>query len=526
MNANTLPPMNGAESLVRTLVANGVEVCFTNPGTSEMHFVAALDRVDGMRCVLGLFEGVVTGAADGYYRMADKPASHAAASRARLSATDSPTCTTRRRRGRAIVNIVGEHAPLPHRTRRAAHGRHRGHRARRCRTGCAPRAVVERHRRATVRGRRRSRARRAGQIATLILPADTAWSEGGEPWSRQRAERRAATVAEDAIRSRCRARAASAARRAAARRLACASQRSTGRPHRREDRLPPAVANMHSARIERGAGRVADRARAIQRRPGAHAARRTCADVVLAGAKPPVAFFAYPDKPCMLTPPDCDVHDARRRAPTTSPARSKRSPMRLDARTTRAGARRAGCAPGAADGPAHARRHRAGDSAHAAGERDRRRRSRSPPGRGFGVPTANARAARLAAASSAARSASACPPRRAQRSARPVARCSCLEGDGSAMYTLQSLWTMAREGLDVNDADLRQPLVPDPARRAATRRRRQAGPQGANDMLTLDRPHLDWVALARGHGVDAGRVEDLDQLRVRCAPRSARRGLT
>ena len=67
--------MNGAESLVRTMVAGGVDVCFTNPGTSEMHFVAALDRVDGMRCVLCLFEGVTSGAADGYYRMTDRPAS-------------------------------------------------------------------------------------------------------------------------------------------------------------------------------------------------------------------------------------------------------------------------------------------------------------------------------------------------------------------------------------------------------------------------------------------------------------------
>ena len=66
--------MNGAESLVRTLVACGVEVCFSNPGTSEMHFVAALDKVEGMRPVLALFEGVATGAADGYGRMADKPA--------------------------------------------------------------------------------------------------------------------------------------------------------------------------------------------------------------------------------------------------------------------------------------------------------------------------------------------------------------------------------------------------------------------------------------------------------------------
>ena len=72
--ASNGPGMNGAESLLRTLVASGVEVCFANPGTSEMHFVSAIDRVDGMRPVLGLFEGVVTGMADGYARMAERPA--------------------------------------------------------------------------------------------------------------------------------------------------------------------------------------------------------------------------------------------------------------------------------------------------------------------------------------------------------------------------------------------------------------------------------------------------------------------
>ena len=66
--------MNGAESLVRTLIASGVEVCFANPGTSEIHFVAALDKTSGMRAILCLFEGVATGAADGYGRMAEKPA--------------------------------------------------------------------------------------------------------------------------------------------------------------------------------------------------------------------------------------------------------------------------------------------------------------------------------------------------------------------------------------------------------------------------------------------------------------------
>src|SRR5262249_55126396 len=92
--------MNGAESLVRTLIASGVTVCFTNPGTSEMHFVAALDKVPGMRCVLGLFEGVVTGAADGYYRMLGRPASTLLHLGPGL-ANGLATCTTPRRQTRA-----------------------------------------------------------------------------------------------------------------------------------------------------------------------------------------------------------------------------------------------------------------------------------------------------------------------------------------------------------------------------------------------------------------------------------------
>ena len=101
--------MNGAESLIRTLIAGGVETCFTNPGTSEMHIVGALDRVTEMRCVLGLFEGVVTGAADGYARMAEKPActllhlgpglANGVANLHNASRAQVP-----------IVNIVGQHA--------------------------------------------------------------------------------------------------------------------------------------------------------------------------------------------------------------------------------------------------------------------------------------------------------------------------------------------------------------------------------------------------------------------------------
>ena len=168
--------MNGAESLVRTLVAGGVNVCFANPGTSEMHFVAALDQVDGMRCVLGLFEGVVTGAADGYYRMAGKPASTLLHLGPGL-ANGLANLHNARKAGSGIVNIVGEHATYhikhdaPLTSDIEGFARPVSHWVK---TLARLRATVAQRR------RRRPSKRRAlapGQIATLILPADTAWNE-------------------------------------------------------------------------------------------------------------------------------------------------------------------------------------------------------------------------------------------------------------------------------------------------------------------------------------------------------------
>ncbi len=100
--------ITGAEALVRTLVACGVDTCFTNPGTSEMHFVAALDRVEGMRCVLALFEGVATGAADGYARMTGRPASTLLHLGPGL-ANGLASLHNAHRALSPIVNIVGEH---------------------------------------------------------------------------------------------------------------------------------------------------------------------------------------------------------------------------------------------------------------------------------------------------------------------------------------------------------------------------------------------------------------------------------
>src|SRR5512133_3561115 len=101
--------MNGADALCDTLLAGGVDTCFANPGTSEMHFVAALDRKPKMRCVLGLFEGVVTGAADGYYRMAEKPAATLLHLGPGL-ANGLANLHNAKKAGSGIVNVVGEHA--------------------------------------------------------------------------------------------------------------------------------------------------------------------------------------------------------------------------------------------------------------------------------------------------------------------------------------------------------------------------------------------------------------------------------
>src|SRR5688500_1609344 len=166
--------VNGAEAMIRTLVGAGVDVCFTNPGTSEMHFVAALDRVPEMRAVLGLFEGVVTGAADGYARMAGRPAATLLHLGPGLGNGIANLHNAKRART-PMVNIVGDHAtyhrvhdaPLtadvegtarPYsdwvRTARTAHD-----------VGPDGAAAVA------------AAMAPPGRIATLILPADTAWTE-------------------------------------------------------------------------------------------------------------------------------------------------------------------------------------------------------------------------------------------------------------------------------------------------------------------------------------------------------------
>src|SRR5579863_2616972 len=168
--------MNGAESLIRSLLAGSVDTCFANPGTSEIHLVAALDQITEIRCVLGLFEGVVTGAADGYARMAEKPAS----TLLHLGPGLGNGLANLHNASRAcvpIVNIVGQHA--------TCHLRHDTPLVSDIEGIARPYSKWLRTSRATSEtGRDAAEAIVAastapGQIATLIVPADVSWSEGG-----------------------------------------------------------------------------------------------------------------------------------------------------------------------------------------------------------------------------------------------------------------------------------------------------------------------------------------------------------
>ncbi|RPI43286.1 MAG: acetolactate synthase large subunit, partial [Hyphomicrobiaceae bacterium] len=287
--------MNGAESLVRTLLAGGVNVCFTNPGTSEKHFVAALDKVPGMRCVLGLFEGVVTGAADGYYRMLARPASTLLHLGPGL-ANGLANLHNAKKANSGIVNIVGEHATyhIAHDAPLASHiegvAAPMSHWVK---TSPSARTIAADGALAIAAARQIP-----GQIATLILPADTAWDAadgiaetppvsvvpkvsdtavGAAAAMLRSSERATLLLGGDALRQGC----LDLAGRIAAK-TGCGI-----------------LTEGANTRLERGAGRVQ-----VERIPyvvdKALGVMRAAGNLVLVGAREPVAFFAYPGKPSLL----------------------------------------------------------------------------------------------------------------------------------------------------------------------------------------------------------------------------------
>jgi acetolactate synthase-1/2/3 large subunit len=491
--------MNGAESLVHTLLACGIDTCFANPGTSEMHFVAALDRIPGMRCVLGLFEGVVTGAADGYARIAGKPAATLLHCGPGL-ANGLANLHNGRRGNAMIVNCVGDqaiyHRPLDPPLTADTEG--------------FARAVSGWVRSAAHAGTVGSDAAAAaqaamtapGQIATLILPSDTCWNPGGavakplpvpvRPLAQPKDIEEVARVLRsgakvllllggDALR---------AGPLADAHRIAAA----TGA------RL---LAQGTNSRVERGRGR-----HPIDRVPypvdQAVTLLAGIEHLVLIGAGKPTAFFAYPGKPGLLYPPDATVHVLAR-------------PEHDLAQALAALADTLGAPP--VPPPSYERR----DAAPARGAITSEKLAQSLAallpeqaiivdesvsfGRGFFSGTHGAAPHDWLQLTGGAIG-DGLPLATGAAVAGKGRRVVGLQADGSAMYTVQALWTQAREKLDVTTVLL--------SNRKYAILLHELANVGANpgrtalDMLDLGNPDLDWVSIAGGLGVEAARAESLD----------------
>jgi acetolactate synthase-1/2/3 large subunit len=491
--------MNGAESLVRTLALNGIEVCFTNPGTSEMHFMAALDRTDALRCVLGLQENIVTGAADGYGRMAEKPAATLLHLGPGLG-NGLANLHNANKAGTGIVNIVGDHAtyhleynaPLTADVEGIAWPVSKWVKTSPTSEGVAADGA-EVVRQAGIH---------PGQIATLILPANTAWGDGAEPVKAAKPNSPAAPAAE-AVEQ-----AAKTLSSGAPTALYLKGHVLRGKGLELAGRIAAKtgcrlVAPTSNARMDRGAGRVA-----VERVPYvvAQALERLAPlkHVIGIGDSEPVAFFAYPDKPSRVLPDGCSVQElAAEDEDGTAALQMLCDALDAGASAPELAERRAdsGLPTGALDQDKIAATVSAllpenaivVDESVSSGRQLNWQTAGAAPHSwlslcggsiGAGIPLSIGAAI-------------ACPDRKVVD----------LQADGSAMYTIQGLWTQAREGLDVTtiiyanrayailQGEMKAVGVDEPGR-------------VARDMFGLDRPTLDFVAMARGMGVEAERVTD------------------
>lgn len=497
--------MNGAQTLIRTLTAAGIEVCFANPGTSEMHFVAALDTVPQMRAVLALFEGAVTGAADGYGRMAGRPAATLLHLGPGL-ANGLANLHNAKRARTPLVNVIGDHAtyhkPLdaPLESDVQGHARLVSHWVRTCEDGQALASDTA----AAVAAARSA----GGQIASLILPADISWGQGGPP---------ATPIGPATPRPvpSGRVEASAAALRSGE---PCALLLGGGalQLHALQNGARVAaqagakfLCETFPARLTRGAGlppieRLAYLGEMVlQQLQGIR-------HLILVGTKSPVSFFAYPGKPSELVPPGTTVHtlatveeDAAQaladlatelRAGPAPSAELQRPEPGTGALTPESIARTLGALL-----PEQAI---VSDEGNTLGFLAPFFTANAPPhdwltltggAIGQGIPLATGAAI-------------ACPERRVIN----------LEADGSAMYTLQALWTQAREQLPVTTI-----ILNNGAYGILNMELARVGVDHAGDkaraMLDLTRPPLDFVALARGLGVPASRATTADELQQQLA---------
>jgi len=506
--------MNGAEALIRTAVASGVEVCFANPGTTEMHLVAALDAAPGMRAVLGLFEGVVTGAADGYARMAGKPAltlTHLGPG----FANGIANLHNARRANSPVVNVIGDQAtwhlaadaPLTSDIESLAKPVSIWVRKVKTPAEVGP-AMAE-----AIAASQRA----PGGVATLIVPADCAWGEA--PGAARPVAIEAASPARgEAIDAAARAlRAGEPALillggSALSKRGSLAAARIAAKCGAR------VMFVTFPARVERGAGMPAFQKFPYFPEQGVELLG-SVRQLVLAGATEPVAFFGYPNTPSRLTPAGCRI------SVLAKPEEDAAGALEALASALGAGAiegelaARASLAPATGKltpetlGRTLAALQPAGavvvDEAATSGAPWYAFAGGAPPHTYLGL-TGGAIGQGLPNAVGAA---IACPDRRV----------IALQADGSGMYTLQSLWTAARESLDLKTIICANRMYRILKVELARADISQPGP-AARALTDLGKPNLDWVSLARGMGVPGERAETAEDFAAALGRAFAERG--
>ena len=492
--------MNGAQALITTLVRDGVQVCFANPGTSEMHFVAALDAVPEMRGVLTLFEGVATGAADGYARMSGDPAAVLLHLGPGLGNGLANLHNARRARVPMLV-VIGDHAtyhkkydaPLESDIDSVA-GTVSGWVRRSMDTADVSADAVEAI----------EFARGEQRIATLILPADVSWSDGGEladgvvPQPREAAD---VTGVEEALRSGEQTVIFVGGDATRADGLGAAD----GLAQRFGARL---FCEMFPTRLERGAG-VPAAERLAYFGEAAAAQLAGTRHLILAGAAAPVTFFGYPGKPSDLVPEGCAVYTLSGPVGAAAALTELAGKLAADVKANVAAAAR----PAVPAGPLNVQTSAevigallpegaiVVDESNTSGLLLPQATAGAPAhdwltltggAIGYGLPVA------IGAAIAA-------PDR-------PVL---CLESDGSAMYTISALWTHARENLDITTvvyANRAYDILRIELQRVgAAAAGAPAGPKAAS-LLDLSSPTLDFVRIAEGMGVPARRVSTADEL--------------
>jgi len=493
----TIGRVNGAQALIASLVGAGVDACFMNPGTSEMHFVAALDSVPRMRGVLALFEGVATGAADGYARITGRPAAVLLHLGPGL-ANGLANLHNARRAGSPVVVVVGAHAT--------------GH----VRYDAPLQSDIEAlartvsgwvHTSGTTRdlaqdAMRALAAARRGQIATLVLPADVSWGDGGVP-APARAVPPPAPVDDSQVTAVAKALSSRAM-------LFLGGRALTERALRAASRISAAtgarlLAETFPARMERGAGLPSvERLAYLAEQAESQLAGVT--DLVLAGARSPVSFFAYPGRAGDLVPAGCSVTVLAERDQDVEGALDQLADLAAAGTPpvlAAPAARPAEPGPLTAISLANVVAASLPEGAIVADEANTS---------GFALPMALAAAPRHSLLTLTGGSiGQGLPAATGAAVAAPGRPVLCLEADGSALYTIQALWTQAREQLDVTTvlinnaayAILRMEL----ARTAAG----QAGERAAR-MLDLSGPTPDFTAVSTGLGVPAVRVTTAGEL--------------